>query len=169
MTETTRENIEQVLSRRDDNTAAVIVFAQESPGLPKTVIAFCALDDLEGEREHEVVVECCKQTGGELRFASVFRWPVGTSDAKIRSCLTAELDATLKSIYLPTPVLPPATPGRYCWGDLGGTVNEQFVQEISSRVAYCREKAEAEKRWERGKGRCQPIFWCLFVENTSGG
>jgi len=101
-------------------------------------IAFAALDELAGSKEHEHVLRLSDEIGGDLRAASIFRWPLGTSDARITSDLTMECDATLKVAFQAKL----AMPYRYCWGKPSGTVDEQFVQELAPRLARCQEQAE---------------------------
>lgn len=159
MIDSVRQQVEHLISERGDQTAVVIVFAQKSPD-PVLRISFgvFALDRLNGEQEHKEVVQLCKETGGDLRAVCVFRWPVGTPDARILSDITMEFDETVKIAGQGKSFIP----ARYCWGDLGGKVNEQFVQQVAPRLVRAHEQAEI--AW----GQSRPTSFLVSVGQEKG-
>jgi hypothetical protein len=140
----------RAMSARRDRTAAVIVFAQSSIEQMKTLIAFRALDEIEGQREQEFVTELCKHADGDVLEVSIFRWPAGTTDTQIASDITK-----LFAVVASAPPGKVVIPTRYCLGDLGGKVDDQFVQEVAPRLARAYEQAEM--AWEMSHATSYPV------------
>ena len=138
-----KQELERFLSQRGDDTAVIAVFSSkpEPPGMVlKIGFGAFPLDELTGEQEHKQVVQCCNEVGGDMPSVCIFRWPFGTPDTSIRWDITAELDAITKIACEGKPFIL----ARFCWGDLGGVVDEQFVQLVAPRLARAHEQAEVE-------------------------
>jgi hypothetical protein len=158
MLENQRQTVERAMSARGDRTAAVIVLAHKSPDMLATLVAFRALDEIQGVQEHSVVTGLCENVDGDVRAQAILRWPASASDAQIRLGITKVLDSTLKvALQGKGPM-----PTRYCWGDLGGNVDDQFVQQVAPNLALSYEQAEM--AWKVS----HPASFLVFVRQEQG-